>query len=147
MQAWSKDFILYRRRMVEHRSNSVLMKLLVGREPSVVDDVWPTFISEQCHQQCHRHSGSQPSVDAPFQSLYHSYWTHCQLTVISIPTCFPSTPKYISFSTIISWFYTVTLLRLCGLRNSSAILATLKKFDWRWNWPCVCLSLSVCLSV
>jgi len=34
--------------------------------------------------------------------------------------------KNISFSTIISWFCTVTLLRLCGLWNSSAILATLK---------------------
>jgi len=31
--------------------------------------------------------------------------------------------------TIISGFFIVTLLRLCGLRNSSAILATLKKFD------------------
>jgi len=47
-------------------------------------------------------------------------------SVISIPTCFPSTPKNISFSTIISWFCIVTLLRLCGLRNSSAILARLK---------------------
>jgi len=24
-------------------------------------------------------------------------------------------------------------LRLCGLRNSSAILATLKNFDWHWQ--------------
>jgi len=42
--------------------------------------------------------------------------------------------KNISFSTIISWFCIVTLLRLCGLRNSSAILATLKNFDWHWHW-------------
>jgi len=55
-------------------------------------------------------------------------------SLISIPTCFPSTSKNISFSTIISWFCIVTLLRLCGLRNSSAILDTLKNFDWHWHW-------------
>jgi len=47
--------------------------------------------------------------------------------LISISTCLPSTPQNISFSKIISWFCIVTLLRLCGLCNSSAILATLKK--------------------
>jgi len=65
--------------------------------------------------------------------------------VISIPTCFPSTSKNISFSTIISWFCTVTLLRLCGLRNSSAILATLKSFDWHWHWLYVRRELSCCV--
>jgi len=47
-------------------------------------------------------------------------------SVIFIPTCYPWTSKNISFSTIISRFCIVTLLRICGLRNSSAILATLK---------------------
>ena len=60
-------------------------------------------------------------------------------SVISIPTCFPSTSKNVSFSTIISWFCIVTLLRLCGLRNSSAILATLKKF-----WLALTLTNSPC---
>ena len=55
--------------------------------------------------------------------------------VISIPSCFSSTPKNISFLTIISWFCIVTL-RLCGLRHSSAILAALKNFDWHWHWQC-----------
>ena len=33
------------------------------------------------HSSCLcRRSGSQPSVDAPFQSLHHSYGTHCHLT-------------------------------------------------------------------
>ena len=55
-------------------------------------------------------------------------------SINSIPTCLLSTPKTFTFSTIISWFCTVTLLRLCGLRNSSAILATLTNFDWHWHW-------------
>ena len=55
-------------------------------------------------------------------------------STISIHTCFLSTPKNISFSTVISWFCIATLLRLCGLRKGSAILATLNIFHWHWHW-------------
>ena len=78
---------------------------------------------------------SQPSVDAPFQSTHHSYGTHCHLTFNHLHLYLFSVNAWnISFWTIISWFCTVTLLRLCGLRNSSAILATLTNFDWHWHW-------------
>jgi len=55
-------------------------------------------------------------------------------SVISIPTCFLSTSRNISFSTIISWFCIVTLLRLCGLRIIVLLFSHTKNFDWHWHW-------------
>jgi len=66
-------------------------------------------------------------------------WNSLPTDIQSSPSL-PLTSKNISFSTIISWFCIVTLLRLCGLRNSSAILATIKNFDWHWHWIQTALS-------
>jgi len=79
-----------------------------------------------------RRSGSQPSVDAHFQSL------HPSLLCNSLPSdtqSFPSLPvarqrlKTFLFCPSFPKHTSVTLLRVRGLRNSSAILATLKLFD------------------
>ena len=64
--------------------------------------------------------------------LWNSLPTHIQSSP-SLPV-FRQRLKTFLFSTIISRFCTVTLLRLCRLPNSSAILATPKKFDWHWYW-------------
>ena len=71
------------------------------------------------------HSGSRPSVDAHFQSLHRSSATHCHLTSNHPRLCPPSVNilKNILFSSVFSQHSSVTLLRLCGLRNSCAILA------------------------
>jgi len=41
--------------------------------------------------------------------------------------------KNIPFFTALPRHSSVTLLHLSGLRNNSAILATLKNFDWHWH--------------
>jgi len=107
---------------------------------------WTTlFVSPTClvvadfachhHINClFHHSGLQPSVYAHFLSLHRSFGTRCHLT--SNPRLCPSSVNVYkqSFFTILPQHSSVTLLRLPGLHNSSAILATLKNFDWYWHW-------------
>jgi len=65
-----------------------------------------------------------------FQSLHPYCEIHCYLRPInSFFGCLPSMSKVVSFSRS----RTVTLLRLCGLCNSSDILATLKIFRLTTN--------------
>ena len=52
--------------------------------------------------------------------------------IIPVSARLPSTSENIPFSSVFSQHSSVTLLRLRGLRNSSAILATLHFFDWYW---------------
>ena len=58
--------------------------------------------------------------------------------VISFSACFSSTSKNISLSSVLSRYRpsTVTLLRLCGLRNSSCYFSHClsKNFHWHWHW-------------
>ena len=92
-----------------------------------VRELTASFITISRH-----HSGSQPSVDAPFQSMHHSYGTHCNLTFNHLQT--PSLPVFCQRLKL--FFFgnhfpilccnSTTRLRLCGLGNSSAILATIK---------------------
>ena len=65
--------------------------------------------------------------------------TRLELIAIRHPSiffsvCLPSTTENISFSPVFSWHCALTTLRPRGLRNSFAILATLKIFDWHWHW-------------
>jgi len=58
--------------------------------------------------------------------------TRLELIAIRHPSIFlPSTSENISFSPVFSW-HCALIPR--GLRNSFAILAALKNFDWHWHW-------------
>ena len=63
--------------------------------------------------------------------IHRSSATHCRLTS-NHPRLCPSSVNVLkhSFSPVSSQHSSVTLLRLRGLRNSSAIVATLKISDW-----------------
>jgi len=52
---------------------------------------------------------------------------------IFFSVCLPSTSENISFSPVFSRHCALITLRPRGLRNSFAILATLKIFDWHWR--------------
>jgi len=85
--------------------------------------------SSSSHELLFHHSGSQPSVDAHFQSLHLSSATQLAAIwhpVIPVSARLLPTSNTISFFPIFSQYSSVTLLHLCGLRNSSAVLATLK---------------------
>jgi len=65
--------------------------------------------------------------------------TRLELIAIRHPSiffsvCLPLTSENISFSPVFSWHCALITLRPHGLRNSFAILATLKIFDWHWHW-------------
>jgi len=92
------------------------------------------------------HSGSQPSVDAHFQSLHHSSGTHCHRNpIVLVSSSLLSTSKNIPFCQ--SFPNIVLRLRLLGLHDSSAILGTLKNFidiDIDIDTPCCTSSVHVC---
>ena len=71
--------------------------------------------------------------DGHFQSLHHSCIA-IRHPSIFFSVCLPSTSENISFSPVFSWHCALITLRPRGLRNSFAILATLKMFDWHWHW-------------
>jgi len=69
------------------------------------------------------------AVDAHFQSLHRSSATHCHLTSNHPRLCPSYVLKHTFFVSLFLAYSSVTLMRLGGHRNSSAILATLKILD------------------
>ena len=75
-QLLSREFARHFVCCMVSRHHHTWMMLFVSSTCPVVAD-----FARHHHINClFHHSGSQPSVDAHFQSLHHSSWTHCHLT-------------------------------------------------------------------